>query len=288
MARLLAIVDPILQRLMQGEEQLRGVVVACSPSPLLERTLLGSGAQHLRRCIVAVTTERIVQIAVHRDLTLRDAVSQIFFGDVRSARFGRLRRTMTIVFRNGKKQRFTDMTFADMQELRGMMPLLIGHGQATPAKGRQWLCGSCLAALRRGSPFCPNCHTPMKRRDQAVKLAWWWPGGGYGYLGFPQMATLAAIVESGLFILLLIALASALRFHNALAVVWLTIIFCQWKAAVAAHAGSLAWETQIDRDTAGRARPTPADLIRLVGRVLRRSAGLRPAFKGRRDGGTTP
>ncbi|HEV8658710.1 MAG TPA: hypothetical protein VGS96_08775 [Thermoanaerobaculia bacterium] len=270
MASLLAIVDPILQRLIQGEEEVRGLVVACSPSPLLERALLGSGVQHLRRCIVAVTSHRIVQIAVNRDLTLRDAVSQILYGDVRSVRFGRLRRTMTVIFRNGRKQRFTDLTFADIELLREIVPPLIGSSHPTPAKGREWLCGSCLAVLRRGSPFCPNCHTPMKRRDQAVKLAWWWPGGGYGYLGFPEMATLTAIVEAGLVVLFLIALASAMRFDSALAVVWLTIIFCHWKAAVAAHAGSLAWETQLDRDTEGRSRPTPADLVKTAVSTLRR------------------
>ncbi|HEY3055888.1 MAG TPA: hypothetical protein VGK31_08160 [Thermoanaerobaculia bacterium] len=245
MARLLAIVDPILQRLIQGEEEVLGLVVACSPSPLLERALLGSGVQHLRRCTVAVTTDRIVLIAVHRDLTLRDAVSQISYGDVRSVRFGKLRRTMTIIFRNRKKQRFTDLTFADIELLQKIVPPLIGRGLPTPAKGRECLCGSCLAVLRRGSPFCPNCHAPMKRRDQAVKLAC-------------------------LLVLFLIALASAVRFDSALAVVWLTIIFCLWKAAVAAHAGSLAWETQLDRDTEGRSRPTPADLIRTAMNVLRR------------------
>jgi hypothetical protein len=270
MARLLAIVDSILQRLIQGEEEVRGLVVACSPAPLLERALLGSGVQHLRRCIVAVTTNRIVMIAVNRDLSLRDAVSQISYGDIRSVRFGRVRRTMTLTFRNRKKQRFTDLTFADVDLLRKIVPPLIGRGLPTPAKGREWLCGSCLAILRRGSPFCPNCHAPMKRRDQAVKLAWWWPGGGYGYLGFPEMATLTAIVEAGLVVLFLLAVGSALRFDSALAVVWLTIIICHWKAAVAAHAGSLAWETQLDRDTEGRSRPTPADLFKTAVSGLRR------------------
>jgi len=163
MTRLLAIVDPTLQRLMRGEEEVRGIVVACSPSPLLERALLGSGVQHLRRCIVVISSQRIVQIAVNRDLTLRDAVSQIAYGDVRQVRFGRLRRTMTLIFRNGQKQRFTDLTFADLQLLQEIIPPLLGHAQPTPAKGREWLCGACLAVLRRGSAVRSDWHAPMKR-----------------------------------------------------------------------------------------------------------------------------
>ncbi|HEX7421298.1 MAG TPA: hypothetical protein VF505_15520, partial [Thermoanaerobaculia bacterium] len=76
--------DSLLQRVLRPDEQLLRTFISCSPAPFLERTLLGSGLQHLRRAIVAVTNERVILIAVTRDLTPRGAVSQIAWGDVKS------------------------------------------------------------------------------------------------------------------------------------------------------------------------------------------------------------
>ncbi|HSP17743.1 MAG TPA: PH domain-containing protein [Thermoanaerobaculia bacterium] len=261
---LLAIIDPILSRMLGEREEVLRVFLACSPSPLLERMSLGSGLQHLRRCIVAVTSDRIVLVAVARDLKPRDSVSQISFGDVASFTFHVVRRTMTIHFRRGTKQRFSDLSLTDVQALRDLLPPLIQNRQPTPTKERESLCACCLAVLRRGSQVCPHCHAPMKRRDEAIRLSWWWPGGGYGYLGFPEMATLTAIVESGiavLFVLAAMAMTGVHRMVAATAIVALTILFLEWKSAVAAHAARLTEETIFDRDAEGDPRPTPADIL---------------------------
>jgi hypothetical protein len=243
-------IDPLLERLMREDERVLRTFVACTPSPLLERAFLGSGLQHLRRCIVAVTSERIVQIAVHRDLTPRGAVSQISWGDVRSFHVAPIRRALVIRFRNGKTQRFSDLSFADAHALRDLLPPLIGHGQMTSSKARESLCAACLTPLRPGSPACPRCHAPMKRRSHAAKLAWWSAGGGYHYLGFPQMALLAGIIDFVFFAALLLSLVSALHRNGldaAIIVVCITIVFIEWKALIVAHTASLASETTLDR-----------------------------------------
>ncbi|MGZ5493438.1 MAG: hypothetical protein ACXW3E_08150 [Thermoanaerobaculia bacterium] len=242
-------IDPLLQRLLHESESLLRTFVACSPAPLLERSILGSGLQHLRRCIVAVTTGRIVMIAVHLDLTPRGALSQISWGDVKSFSIGSIRRTLVLQFRNGRRQRFTDLTFADVQALRDMLPPLIGHGPMTAAKERESLCARCLATLRPGSPVCTKCQAPRKSRSHAAKLAWWSAGGGYHYLGFTRMAVLTGLVELCFLAVFVVAAVAAFQrngLSGAIAFVCLTILFLEWKTIVVAHTASLANETTID------------------------------------------
>ena len=241
--------DCILQRVLRPDEQLLRTFIACSPSPFLERTILGSGLQHLRRAIVAVTSERMVLVAVTRDLTPRGAISQIAWGDVKSVRVGVLRRTAVLTFRNGNRQRFSDLTFSDAHALRETLPPLAGQGQVTAAKEREPLCAECLKPLRPGAPSCPNCHTPMRQRSHAAKLAWWSAGGGYHYLGFRQMALLAGLVDFCFFAAFLLSAIAAMQRHGlagATALLCTTVLFIEWKATIVAHTASLANETTID------------------------------------------
>ena len=241
--------DAVQQRILRDGETTLRTFVACSPAPLFERAVLGSGLEHLRRAFVIVTNERMILIGVHRDLTPRGAISQISWGDVRSCTIAQVRRTLILRFRNGSKLRFSDLSFADAHALRDLLPRLSGHGQMTSTKEREPLCAACLAPLRPASPSCPNCQAPMKRRGHAVKLAWWSAGGGYHYLGFPQMALLAGIVELVFIAAFVLTLTAVLQWQGiaaAIAVVCLTIVFLEWKAVIAAHTASLANETTLD------------------------------------------
>lgn len=238
-----------LDRILRHDERLLRTFVACSPSPLIERALLGSGLEHLRRVIVAVTNERIVLVAVNRDLTPRGAVSQISWGDVKSAKIGPLRRTMLLTFRNGAKQRFSDLSFAAANALRTIVPPLVGHGPMSAAKEREPLCAACLKVLRPAAPSCPNCHMPMKRRDHATGLAWWSAGSGYHYLGFRQMALLAGLTDFVFFAAFMLSGVAATQYHGltgSIAPLCTTILFIEWKAIIVAHTASLANETTID------------------------------------------
>lgn len=259
------VADPFLSRMLRDHEEVVHVFLACSPAGPVERILLGSGLEHVRRCVVVLTSSRIIQIAVTRALELRDAISQIAWGDIASSSTNALLRTMTVRFRGGGVQRFSGIARADLHALRSLLPALAGIGHPTAAKGRETLCPCCLASLRRGSQVCPSCRSAMKRRDKAVRLSWTWPGGGYAYLGFPQMATLAAIVESGLVILFFLSVAAAIRpggFLAAVAVVCITIAAVEWKAAVASHTASLSEETYLDHDRGDEFRATPLQLVR--------------------------
>ncbi|HEX9161154.1 MAG TPA: hypothetical protein VF980_05545 [Thermoanaerobaculia bacterium] len=241
--------EQFLRRVMRdGEHSLR-TFVACSPSSVLERAILGSGIQHLRRCIVAITTERLIQIAVHRDLSPRGALSQIWWGDVKSFRVSMIRRTLVLTFRSGRTQRFTDLAFGDAQAIHDLIAPLAGRGQTTVNKGRESLCALCMTQLRPGSPACPNCHAPMRRRGHAIKLAWWSAGGGYHYLGFPHLAVLAGMIEIGFYAVFAFAIVAALQRHGlmgAIVAVCTTVLFVEWKAAVISHTASLANEATLD------------------------------------------
>ena len=256
--------DSLLQRVLRPDEQLLRTFVACSPSPFLERTLLGSGLQHLRRAFIAVTNERIVMVAVNRDLTPRGAISQIALGDVKSVRVGLLRRTVVLTFRNGNRQRISDLTFSDAQALRELLPPLAGRGRMTAAKEREPLCAECLKPLRPGVPSCPNCRTPMKRGSHAAKLAWWSAGGGYHYLGFRQMALLAGIVDFCFIAAFLLSGIAAMQRHGlagATALLCTTVLFIEWKAAIVAHTASLANEMTIDAQRRREGEDTIFDVI---------------------------
>lgn len=255
----------VLQRVLRHGEQPLRTFVACSPSRFLERTILGSGLQHLRRALIAITNERIVMVAVNRDLTPRGAISQIALGNVQSVRVGLLRRTVVLTFRNGNRQRISDLTFSDAQALRELLPPLAGRGQMTAAKEREPLCAECLKPLRPGVPSCPNCRTPMKRSSHAAKLAWWSAGGGYHYLGFRQMALLAGIIDFCFVAAFLIFGVGAMQRHGlsgSIALLCTTVLFIEWKVAIVAHTASLANEMTIDvRRVRDEADDTIFDLI---------------------------
>ena len=267
--------DSLLQRVLRPGEELLRTFIACSPSPFLERTILGSGLQHLRRASVSVTNERIVLIAVNRDLTPRGAISQIALGNVKSVNIGVLRRTVVLIFRNGTRQRFSDLTFSDAQALRDLLPPLAGRGQMTAAKEREPLCAECLKPLRPGVPSCPNCRTPMKRRSHAAKLAWWSAGGGYHYLGFRQMALLAGLIDFCFFAAFLLSAVAAIQPHGlagATALLCTTILFIEWKATIVAHTASLANETTVDPRRPRNGDDTIFDVIDDALQWLRREA----------------
>ncbi len=266
----------LLQRVLHSDEHLLRTFVACSPSPLAERSILGSGLQHLRRAVVAVTYERMILIAVHRDLTPRGAISQISFGDVREIRVRAWRRTVVIVFRNGTRQRFSDLTFGAVQALGELLPPLAGRGQMTAAKAREPLCAGCLRVIRQGAPACPYCHAPMKRRRHAARLAWWSAGGGYHYLGFRQMALLTGLIDFFFFAALLLAGLATLRHLHldaAIALLCTIVLFIEWKAAVVHHTASLAEEMTLDLDRKHDGNDTIFDVIDDALRWLRFDRG---------------
>ncbi len=244
-----------LEDVVRDDETLLRSFICCSPSPLLERTLLGSGVQHLRLAIAGITTKRIILIGINRDQTFRGCVSQIAWGDVKSATIATVRRSMVLTFRNGTKQRFSDLTFADAKELREIVPPLVGQGPMSASKERERLCGACLNVLRPGSASCPNCHAPMKRRDRATRLASWSSPAGYFYLGFTPMALLAGLMDVIFFAAFLLSGYAALQRHlfGTTALLCVTVLFLEWKALVIAHTTSLANETALDFDSGGMA-----------------------------------
>ncbi|GAC1403033.1 MAG: hypothetical protein NVSMB68_16580 [Thermoanaerobaculia bacterium] len=255
---------PMLQRILREDEPLLRTFVACTPSPLLERSILGSGLQHLRRAIVAVTNERMILIGVHRDLSPRGTVSQISWGDVKSARVGVLRRTVVLRFRNGTRQRFSDLSFEAAGAMRELLPPLVSSGKMTAAKEREPLCAGCLRVLRPGATLCPNCRAPMKRRSHAARLAWWSAGGGYHYLGFRQMALLAGLVDFLFFVAFLLSGIAALQRHGlsgAIALLCTTVLFIEWKAVIVAHTTSLANEITLDVASSRDGSETIFDVI---------------------------
>jgi hypothetical protein len=247
--RMLADIAPLLDRLRRDGEELLHTFVACSPASLGERIVLGSGVQHLRLGVIAVTTQRLVFIAVTRHLRPRGSVSQIWWGDVKSVRVSTIRRTVVITFRNGRTQRLTDLAFGDASKLATILRDLPGTGLPTSAKEREPLCAACLAPLRPNVTSCANCHMRMKRRGHATKLAWWSAGGGYHYLGFPHMAMLAGMIEIAFLGIFVFALAHAITSHGlagSIAAICTLIVFIEWKALVVSHTASLANELIVD------------------------------------------
>ncbi|HSP34182.1 MAG TPA: hypothetical protein VLU46_07705 [Thermoanaerobaculia bacterium] len=97
-------------------------------------------------------------------------------------------RTMTLHFRSGQSQRFSDLGRGDLDVLREVWCSVALQRDERRAEARRYTRGSG----QRGSQVCPSCRSPMKRRDKALRLSWARPGGGYAYLGFPQMTTIAA------------------------------------------------------------------------------------------------
>ena len=207
--KLLAKVEPLLQRLLEPDEKVLYITTACSPYSALEFLTTGWMIVHLKRCLVVFTDLRMLHLPTQNNYSPRLSVAQARYGDMASAKVGSvLGCKLSLTYENRQKEQFTALTRAAAKKLRTFLPRWVGKGGKTSAGSRHHICPQCSRALEDDVFTCPGCNLEFKSRRRALLFSILLPGGGYFYTGHPVIGSMDAVVE-GLF-LLMIASGAAL------------------------------------------------------------------------------
>lgn len=208
---------PLLRTLLRPGEKVLLAVPACSPMSIMEQWTTGWVIYYIKRCQLVVTDQRILELAVRRDLGPRFSACEIEHGGVAEARVSSfLSRSLRLRYRDGRTDVFPQVDAGLAAKLRALLPPLVAQAMGTSAgSGRQHLCPRCAGRLD-APERCPRCFLEFKTRAKAVKYSLLFPGGGYFYTGHPVMGVMDALVELMLIVLVASAVWDVLKAESVL------------------------------------------------------------------------
>ncbi len=194
--KLLAKVSPILERIMEPDEQIVGAAPACSPFSTLEFLTTGYIITAIKRCVLVITDRRMLHLPTKSNSSPRGSISQVRFADVESASAkGLLAKELKLVYRDGRKEGFSGLDRASARRFGAWIAERAGQGAPSAVGGRHFLCPECARALAEADDRCGGCGFAFRNRKKALRYSLAFPGGGYFYTGHPVMGVLDALVE---------------------------------------------------------------------------------------------
>lgn len=243
--KVLAKLQPLLDRVLEQGEKVLVASRAVAPYTFVELMTTGWVVQIVKRAVLVFTDRRILHVPTTSGFASRESVAEIRYADIAELSFSSfLGSAVKLLYRNGKKEKFTAIARKELKAIREHVPALVGTGTMTPEAGRRHLCPRCKVALQAGRFDCPGCGLQFKSRQKAVRLSLLAPGGGYFYTRHPVMGVLDALVELYLIILLFIGVALAFTGETAddvaagwMFIVLFGIILAIEKAITIYHAG---------------------------------------------------
>ncbi len=193
----------VLDRVLEPEERVVGVVTACAPFSVLEFLTTGWIITAMKRCLLVVTDRRLLQLPTKSNWTPRGNVAQIRFADLESAKVvGWAGKKLVLEYRGGKKETFTGLGGAAVKRLGEQLSEQAGQGEPSVDGGRHFICPQCAHSLAGAEDSCTQCGFAFRSRKKALRYSLVFPGGGYFYTGHPVMGVLDGLVEG--FLLLVI------------------------------------------------------------------------------------
>lgn len=207
-------VAPLLGAVLEDGEVVRHVAAACSPYSILELLTTGWIIASVKRCMLVVTDRRILHIPLTASARPKRSISQVRFGDLRSAEVkGALGKELRLTYRDGTTEKFRAIKGAAARKLREVLGAQeLGLFQPSAVGRRHHLCPRCSHGLERlaaEDPKCSACGLGFKSRRRAFLLSILLPGGGYFYTGHPVLGLFDALVEGMLLLFLLLSLVFA-------------------------------------------------------------------------------
>jgi len=117
---------------------------------------------------------------------------------------------LTLTYKNGKKETFNYLKRTDAKKLKALLSTPERDSQPTPVRGRVAVCPRCNESLQDDQFACRGCRLEFKTPSRALRLSVLVPGGGYFYTGHPLLGLMDFIVETGLILIVITALALSL------------------------------------------------------------------------------
>lgn len=203
----LKLLDPFSQLLshtIQPGEEILIVTTALSPTSTLEFLTTGKIIYYVKRCVLIITNMRILHIPTTPGYKPKSSFSQIYLGDIeRSKVSGSINSSLSLTYKNGKKETFRYLRRADAKKLKEFLSTPEQGLQPTPARGRAVVCPRCNEPLQKDHYSCRGCRLEFKNPSKAMRLSVLIPGGGYFYTGHPILGLMDFVIETGLIVAVL-------------------------------------------------------------------------------------
>lgn len=219
-------IAPLLSRMLEPEEKILISAKAVSPMSFFEPMGMGWMVYYIKRCVLVLTDRRVLHFPTKADYAHRDTAAEVRFGDLEGVKSGSfLGRNITLIYKNGKKERFAQIQSPDFKRFIDALNLkLAAAAGSKPSRsmGRAHLCPRCTAPLSPGVYACPKCFLAFKDLGTARKYSIIFPGGGYFYTGQIGFGILDAIAETLIIITLVSGILALDRKPQALEILVLT------------------------------------------------------------------
>lgn len=197
----------LLRQFLEPDESIVLAVRGRSPVSTLEAISTGWVIYYARRCVLVVTSKRILHIPVRVNLSPRKSIAEARYGDIATLKFRAfLGRALALTYKSGKRETFSAIPSAEFKKLKMVLNAPPSEGPVTEAGERRHLCPKCMSPLRKDTYECPTCRLEFKSRGQAVRRALLVPGGGWFYTGYPMLGVLYGLIEVLLLADILLAL----------------------------------------------------------------------------------
>jgi hypothetical protein len=188
---------PLLKQFLDPDETILVAARATSPHSTLAAVTTGAYIHYVKRCILVVTSRRILHIPTRPDFSPKQSIAQALYGDIAAIKFrGFLGRDVRLTYKSGRKERFSSIPSRDFKKLKAVLGAFPREGPPTPARERHHLCPKCMSPLAKGRYACTVCRLEFKNREVAMRRALLIPGGGWFYTGHTILGVLYALIET--------------------------------------------------------------------------------------------
>jgi hypothetical protein len=194
--------------LMPGEN-IWIVTTGCSPFNFLEQFLGGAIMQLYKRAIFVFTNFRILHIPAKSNYGYRDSIAQILYGDC--TRLAIKGWTLVAKYSDNTTEKFSSFRGRERKKIKTLLKNLRPDTRKSPERRRTHLCPRCTYPLIRDHFVCPICALQFKSKSDARKISLIYPGGGYFYTRHYLLASMDAIAETWLSVLLVLSVLDILK-----------------------------------------------------------------------------
>jgi len=180
-----------LQHVLEEGEEILLAAHGVSPFTVLEQLSTVGWIYAIKRCLIVLTSRRLLHFPNNYRGKPRDSVAQVRFQDMESFKG---KRNVTMSYKNGTKE-----IFSQLRNGRRLVQLLKGlvttSSTSSQHGARQHLCPRCVAPLAKDRYNCPRCRFEFKEPGRAKLYAIFLPGGAYFYTRHTWMGFFNSILE---------------------------------------------------------------------------------------------